>query len=272
MLNDLQNAIRRLIYTRGQIPEGDVDVRFDTPTRDWIRSLIRPTVSAFLYDVQENLDLRYTNFQTRREGSRSFTKADPRLFDFRFMVSVISSEVEDEHAVLYRVLLVLLKHSELPAELLPESLMGAPVGVLCRVDQPSETSSRLTDIWSALDVPPRPAVAFVVTLPVDTEETIETPLVLTRNVRYRPTVAGIGSLETLGYHIGGVLRDAQGAVVPGVKVALEGTAQEIVSDPEGRFVFYGVPRGPITIRVDADPKPRTFKLEVPSPSYDLKIL
>jgi Pvc16 N-terminal domain len=271
MLNDLQNAIRSLVYTRGQIPEADVDVRFDTPTRDWIRSLIRPTVSAFLYDVQENLDLRYTNFQTRREGSRSFTKADPRLFDFRFMVSVISSEVEDEHAVLYRVLHVLLKQSEIPADLLPESLTGSPVGVLCRVDQPSETSSRLTDIWSALDVPPRPAVAFVVTLPVDTEDTIETPLVLTRNVRYRPTVAGVGSLEGLGYHIGGVLKDANGDAIPGLNVALEGTAQEIVSDPEGRFVFYGVHRGPITLRVDTDSKPQSFKLEVPSPSYDLKL-
>ncbi len=271
MLNDLQNAIRNLIYTRGQIPEGDVDVRFDTPTRDWIRSLIRPTVSAFLYDVQENLDLRYTNFQTRREGTRSFTKADPRLFDFRFMMSVISSEVEDEHAVLYRVLHVLLKHSAIPAELLTESLSGSPVGVLCRVDQPSETSSRLTDIWSALDVPPRPAVAFVVTLPVDTEETIETPLVLTRSARYLPTVAGVGGLEVLGYHIGGVLKDAKGDAIPGLNVALEGTAQEIVSDPEGRFVFYGVHRGLIVLRVDTDSKPQSFKLEVPSSSYDLKL-
>ncbi len=272
MLTDLHNAIRSLLFDQGNIPALEVDVRFEAPTRDWIGSLTRPTISVFLYDVQENLELRYTNFQTRREGSRSFTKADPRLFDFRFMVSVLSSEIADEHAILYRLLYTLLKYVELPSDLLPQALVNAPIGVLCRVDQPSETSSRLTDIWSALEVPPRPALAYVVTLPVDTEETFEAPLVLTRTARYRSTLSGLGGLEELGFHIGGTVRDASGASVPGVGVVLEGTAQAVITDAEGRFVFTSVRRGTMRLQVSIGAgKPSAFEFEVPATSYDLKV-
>lgn len=272
MLSDLHNAIRNLLFERGKLPALEVDVRFEAPSKEWINSLVRPTISVFLYDVQENLELRYTSFQTRREGTRSFTKADPRLFDFRFMVSVLSSEIADEHAIFYRVLYTLLKNAELPREALTEALLASPIGVITRVDQPSETSSRLTDIWSALEVPPRPALAYVVTLPVDTEETFESALVLTRTARYRPTISGLGRLEELGYHIGGTVRDKTGGAVSGAGVTLEGTAQAVITDPEGRFVFASVPRGAARVSVSIGAGvPTAFELTVPSVSYDLKL-
>lgn len=270
MLNDLHDAIRRLLFMRGQLPQPDVDVRFDTPTKEWISSLIRPTVSVFLYDIQENLELRHTSFQTRREGSRAFTKADPRLFDFRFMVSVISTEVEDEHMILYRVLYTLLKHTELDQEFLPEGLRNTSVGVLCRVDQPSETSSRLTDIWNAIEVPPRPALTYVVTLPVDTEETFEAPLVLTRSARYRSTLSRTGNVDQVRYHIGGFVRDQNGTPFE-VLVALSKSAQQVTSDPEGRFVFFGVPEGRIELNVTVAGKTKTFGFEVPATNYDINL-
>jgi hypothetical protein len=272
MLPDLHAAIRSLLHERGNIPPREVDVRFEAPTREWVASLIRPTVSVFLYDVLENLELRHTNFQTRFEGSRAYSKADPRLFDFRFMVSVISSEVEDEHALFWRGLRVLLKHGQMPGELLPDELRRAAegTGVLCRLDQPSESSSKLTDIWSALEVAPRPSLSYVVTLPVDVEEVFEAPLVLTRAARYRLNL-GAGALE-LGFHIGGAVRDEAGVPAPGVAVGLEGSTQEIVTDQEGRFVFRSVPRGPATLRVSAGAgKPKLQRIEIPSDSYDVTL-
>jgi hypothetical protein len=265
MLENLHDAIRALLHGPGGLSPEDVDVRFEAPTKDWTVSLFRPTVNLFLYDVQENLELRYTSFQTRRDGSRAFTKADPRLFDFRYMVSAVSSEIRDEHAILFRVLQVLLARGDLAVD----AGAAAPVTALCRVDQPSETSSRLTDLWSALDVAPRPAIAYVLTLPVDTETTFEAPLVLTRGARYRGPFGAAG--PEARYHIGGVVRGPGGAPVPGASVALEGTSQSVLTDPEGRFVFLSVPAGAARLRVASEAASGVFERVVPSDGYDVEL-
>lgn len=272
MLPDLHAAMRRLFHERGNIPPGEVDVRFEAPTRDWTASLVRPTLSMFLFEVQENLELRSTNFQMRTEGSRSYRKADPRLFDFRFLVSVLSSEVEDEHALLWRGLAVLLRHSQLPEEVMPEGLREATdgVGVLCRLDPPDEGAAKLGDVWSALEVPPRPALSCVVTLPVDVETVFEAPLVLTRTARYRRGFTD--DPVELGFHIGGTVRDKAGEPVAGVLVGLEGSTQEIVTDEGGRFVLASVPRGRVSLGASKDGgRTKRFEIEVPSDSYDLTL-
>ena len=57
VLADLHDSIQRLLYEKGRILPQDVDVRFETPTREWIGSLVRPTVDFFLYEVRENTEI-----------------------------------------------------------------------------------------------------------------------------------------------------------------------------------------------------------------------
>jgi Pvc16 N-terminal domain len=268
MLPNLQNITRSLLLEHSSIPALEVDVRFEAPTRQWASSLFRPTISLFLYDVQENLELRHTAFNTWREGNTGFSKAEPRLYDFRFLVSAFATEIEDEHAIFWRVLHTLLRFSEFPSSVFPEGWEGPTSGIFCRIDQHSEGSSKLTDIWSGLEVHPRPALSWVVTLPVDTESVFDAPLVFTRNLGYKAPFAGAGAWDR-SFHIGGVVSSKSGDPLEGVLVGLEGSTQEVRSDGLGRFVFSSVQAGRLGLRVIVGKKPKVFELVVPSDSYDV---
>jgi hypothetical protein len=270
MLPNLQNATRALLLNHSSLPTLEVDVRFEAPTRQWASSLFRPTISVFLYDVKENLELRHAAFRTWREGNTGFSKAEPRLYDFRFMVSVFSSEIEDEHAIFWRVLHTLVRFTELPTSVLPEGWEGPTTGLLCRVDQPNESSSKLTDIWSGLESSPRPALSWVVTLPVDTESEFSSPLVLTRNLAYR-VLPDEGAAMIRLFHVGGVLRDAQGAPLVGVRLQLEQSGREVISDMLGRFVFSSLQAGRLVVHVNLESTVKIVELVVPSDSYDVII-
>ncbi len=99
------------------------------------------------------------------------------------MVSALTTEIEDEHELIWRVLLTLVRHPQFPAELLAEELRVLEPPLTTRVSQADE-SQRLSGVWTALSVPPHPALYYVVTVPVDMNLVIEAPLVLTRTARY----------------------------------------------------------------------------------------
>ncbi len=67
MLLELHNTIQRLIYERGNISPREVDITFEAPTRERIDKLMRPTINLFLFDLQENTDLRQSDFETNAE-------------------------------------------------------------------------------------------------------------------------------------------------------------------------------------------------------------
>ena len=45
MIADLHPAIRHLLFSCGLIPSDEVDVRFERPTKEWLDSLVRPTIN-----------------------------------------------------------------------------------------------------------------------------------------------------------------------------------------------------------------------------------
>ncbi len=66
MLPELHEVLKELIYSRGRISRTDVDVTFEVPTKEWTDKLVRPTVNLYLAELQENLELRQAQFQSRR--------------------------------------------------------------------------------------------------------------------------------------------------------------------------------------------------------------
>ena len=181
MLLELHNTLQQLLYDRGQINPREVDITFEAPTRERIDKLTRPTINMFLFDLQENIELRQSNFETTRNNGRAERRQAPRRFDLRYMVSVLTTEVEDEHQLLWRVLLTLVRHPQFPAEVLPEELRTLEPALTTQVSRADE-GQRLSGVWTALGVPPHPALCYVVTVPVDMNLVIEAPLVLTRNL------------------------------------------------------------------------------------------
>src|SRR6266542_3520690 len=112
MLKEVHTAIQHLLHQRGRIPPDEVDIRFDMPTRQWVDSLTRPTVSVYLFDLAENTELRQTNVQTSRGNGHAVHRMPPRRFDLRYMVSAPCTAVEDEHVLLWRALVTLLRYPQ----------------------------------------------------------------------------------------------------------------------------------------------------------------
>lgn len=306
-----------MILNRGLIPADEVDIRFERPTKEWVQSLVRPTINLYLFDIDENVDLRQTNMPVMRGGSGAAYRMPMRRFDLRYMVTAFATVAADEHLLIYRVLATLLRFPTLPPSslaaamaiiagregyaaeearftalagagertTLPDlrrALAAAEVGPAARsammalTDEPqvttkiatAEESLRLLDVWNALEQAPRASLLYVVTVPVDLDIVIESPLVLTRMLRVRQRTDADTSTEFI--RIGGAVRDSTGAPLAGVTVAIEGGAIETVTNSEGRYALSHIAVGNVTLRVirpDGSVHITTFA--TPSESYDI---
>ena len=271
MFLELQSTLQRVLHDLGKIPPQDVDVRFEAPTREFAASLTRPTLSLFLFDVRENNELRHTSLEQMRANGRATYRVPPRRFDLRFLVSALTTEIADEHLLLERTLITLMQHPTFPDELLPQSLRVANPPLAAQVVKP-EDDDGLLDVWSGLDARPRPALLYVVTVPVDLEVAFEAPLVLTRHTRFTP----MGSLPTPaegGTAIGGIVSDRSGRRIAGAVVSVEGSAGAgVLTSPSGEFTLARVPTGAVTLRVErAGATPQQVRVEIPSESYELVV-
>lgn len=183
MFPEIHDTFTALLSRYGKIDPLEVEVTFEPPTRERVQSLLRPAINFFLLEIQENTDLRQTNRQTIREPGQALHRMPSRRFDLRYMVSALATVVEDEHLLLWRTLTTLLKYDRFPDDVLSEALRGLDPLPTARVLRPEE-GPRMLDYWSALGVPPRPALLYTVTVPVDLEITDVSPLVLTHSIRY----------------------------------------------------------------------------------------
>lgn len=295
-------------------------VHFDIPSKQWLETLVHPTLNFYLFDIRENTDLRQTDWLPSQSNGRSSTRRmPPRRFDLRFMVSAIADDVETEHQLLWWTLRTLLQHPELPPKDWKEKWEGLSSEVTAQLESlesplptrigDKEDSARLLDIWSALDAPPRPALVYIVTVPMDLDITQHPPLVFTRTLRYRDTVDEAPPDEW--HHIAGTVTK-DGAPVAGAVVTVErqavrksskrkkgaggievftdavnviaeeqsnsgeskGFIQKEIScrtDAQGRYVIQSLPSGEVTLRVWFEGKVYNRKVVVPSLSYDIEL-
>ena len=304
MLPLLHTTIKELLHTRGNIPRGEADVRVDRPTRQWLDALTSPTLNMFLFDIAESAEFRNASAQTTRSNGWAKTKLAPRRFDLRYLVSAISTEADDEHELLWRALAALLKFPVLPAELLPDELLALDIPINTKVGAYTD-APRPLDIWGALDLPPRAALLYTVTAPLDLEQTLEAPLVFSRALRVTRTTeadeaAGRGidprritqreaardyaplegvALDPRGdaadtdpqrdgtrFALAGVVRDGDGKPVAGVAVRVKGRGIESTTNSAGRFRLAELPRGRLTlVVVYGNAPPREVQAAAPWP-------
>jgi hypothetical protein len=283
MLYDIHTSITQLIYTHGRIDPNEVDICFEMPVREWVDSRIRPTINFYLFDLQENTELRQTHMQTTRGNGYATHRRPPRRFDLCYMVSALTNVPEDEYLLIWRVLATLLKFSPIPLDMLSTALQAFGLPLATSVSQNDE-GTRLLDLWSALEVPPHPALYYVVTAPLDLEIVFESPLVLTRSIHYTRTVptdeaAAFGIRPSTSItiatrtHIGGVIRTRQGIPVEHVAVGIEGRAtEESITNEVGQFILRDVPHGSITLQVSrAGDLLKCVTMAVPASNYDITL-
>lgn len=255
------------MHGKGIVPE-EVDIRYEAPTKQWVDSLTRPTISFFLFDVQENKEKRETNLQTFRGNGRAERRMPPRRIDLLYCVSAFATEVADEHEILWRVLATLMKYDQFPDEVLSDSLRTIDPPIMARMAE-KDQSGRLSELWSSLGMPPHPALCYILTVPMDLEFSIQAPLVLTRTARYKEPLGGT-RYET-AIQIGGVVRSREGNPLPGLTVhpgesALEG----VTTDPNGEFRLRGLTPGRMRLDVLKQGKlQKQVEITIPAESYEI---
>lgn len=272
MFADLDETLRQLLIRAVPLDPTEVEISFDTPDREWSGRLTRPAINCFLYDVRENHKLRAAGWDRRLNGAASTASRSklPYRINVAYQVTSWARAREDEHRLLWRTLAALIRHPLLPDDLLVGGLRQQPAPIPTHVGQPEHIPANVGDLWSALDNRIRPALTYVVTLALDPDLVITTPIVLAE-----PGV-NLGALDQAEVRDGLVVRgrvrdrlDSTRAVARAL-VLLPEANKRATTDEDGRFELGGVPRGPITLLVRAAGRDET-SWPVRAPALDLEL-
>jgi hypothetical protein len=275
MINQLDETIRKLVLARGNFDNDSVAVSFDQPTGDWAAGLTRPTINFYLFDIRENVDLRSQEWIVEHEANGQVHKRlSPWRYDLSYLVTVwTQNQVDDEHAILWRVLGALAGAPTLPQALLEPGLRNQPYPILARTAQPSRAIENLPDLWGVMENQLRPSINYVVTLAMEREIVFTSPWVLTKRIDVLDRL-GAGARESI-IQIGGVVyRGGDSQIVTDATVTIVETGDTTRTDQFGRYRFPNVPPGPLHLRVLADRQETEHAITVPSESathYDLMV-
>lgn len=186
MIADLDETIRKLLQAEMPIKNGEVELTFDQPKRDWSARLSRPTINFFLYDLHENVTLRQHLWEqvpnNGREADQFHRKRSPFRVDCSYMLTTWAHDPEDEHRLLSRCLLALFRFPLLPAEHLVGSLQNQPYEIPAHLAGRDESTNQ-AEVWSALDNEIRPSISYIITLAFDPWTEVSGPLVRSLSLR-----------------------------------------------------------------------------------------
>lgn len=275
MFADLDESIRQLLVQNVPLDPSEIEISFDTPDREWSGRLTRPTVNCFLYDVRENMKLRKIGWETRRDVANNVgTRLRPPMrVDATYQITAWSRAREDEHRLLWRLMLALARFPTLPESVLQGDLVtNQPMPIPTSVAQPDQMPANYADLWQALDNRIRPVLTYVVTLVLDPEITFSSPLTIKA-----PSV-GVDGFDRRDQEraavVQGTVRDREDRqrAIAGALVVLRETGDRVLTDSEGLFRFPNVGRGKFTLIVRAQGRVEaTRSVAVPSPEYDLEV-
>lgn len=285
MIADLDETIRQLLIAELPVKNGEIEINFHQPKREWSARLSKPTVNFFLYDLRENVILRQHQWERLPGGNGdglARLKRTPFRVDCYYMLTTWAAEPDDEHRLLTRSMLALFKFPFLPDDRLIGSLKNPAFEIQARLAAHDKLTNP-AELWSSLDNEIRPSISYVVTLALDPWKEITGPIVRTLTMRSGQAVSlprkkkmTETTLNKEVFFIGGVVRSkSQGnAPVEGVEVTVEGTGFASHTNAEGRYVLSGLLSGDYTLVVispDGKPKEKKIVLPYKEGDYDIEI-
>ncbi len=283
MIADLDESIRQLLTEEMPIKNGEIDVVFDQPKREWSARLSKPTLNFFLYDVRENATLRHHEWErlsNQGKGDLAHLKRTPYRVDCSYIITAWAADPEDEHRLLSRCLVALFRHPVVPPEILVGSLKNQKFEIQASLAQ-TEKLRNPAELWSAMDNEMRPSVPYMLTIALDPWAAVTGPLVKTLILkpgqspyrRFRRRIEE-GQQDAPLTFIGGTVtsQSAGGSPLAGIDVSVKGSGITARTDSEGRFVLGSLPPGEYTLVVSPpDGKQKEKKISIPAKdeSYDL---
>jgi hypothetical protein len=150
-----------------RISDESIAIRFDIPEKTLLPDM--PTVCVFLYDIQEDLELRHG--QSRQYCAKTGT-FDTRQVNVRCCYLVTYWEQPKKEGMKPDAQPMVVMNAVLDALLSAEletQLRGAGLPSFSRVIAPSEHLSSLGNFWQSLGDRPRLCLNFQVTIPIKIE-------------------------------------------------------------------------------------------------------
>ncbi len=271
MITDLNETIKQILVKKGAFDPAEVDIKFETPKREWSASISKPTINLYLYDIRENHELRGLEWFVEKDRNGIATrKKNPSRIDLSYLITVWTNDIEDEHRLLWHVLLTMLRNHEFPEELLSGQLAGLSYPIKTRAAQPDGLFSNPADFWTALDNELKPSINYVVTLPLDTDLTFTAPLVRTKTLEFKAPDTDIERLVQVAGMVHETGKPTQG--ISEATVVAREARMTAKTDDQGYYSFAKLPEGEQTLQVlVSGKKVREVAVTIPSASYDLEI-
>ncbi len=301
MINELNKVLRQLLIHDLPIKNGEVEVAFNQPVREWSAKISRPTINLFLYDIRENTTLRDTQWDLTSNGNGTVTRRrKPIRLNLTYIISAWSptNTVDDMYNLLERTIKVLFRHPVLPlpeekqtaeskifwqklSEKWPEVLSQQPVPIPVQAAQ-SDVLRNPAELWSAMDNELRPSVPCTVTVALNPFWPDTVPLVYSRDLRFGQAEA-LPKKKQLAqdeanqidrfWMVGGAV--CSDNILQKVKLILLEYGQDVPVRADGRFVIGNLEAGQYTLELSAeDRKPSRHPITVPAQpgsNYDINI-
>lgn len=177
MIQDLDETLKQLLIQKVPIDANAIDIKFETPDKDWEAKPTKPTINCLLYDIRENHELRSNERLLARNANN--TKGIPSLapvrIDVGYYITTWTTDVADEHRLLGNILKALLRHPTLPDDVLRGELMNPAQPIRAWIAQPEKTPN-VWDIWGAVEGLMKAGLSYRVTIAVQSPELDEVSL------------------------------------------------------------------------------------------------
>jgi hypothetical protein len=258
MFADLDETLRQLLVREVPLPPSDADIAFERPDRERTARFSRPTVDLFLFSIDENLELMQAGWNVTRHPDNSTTLRWPELrVDLRYLVTVWTQEIDDEHNLLFHLYRTFRRFTVLPTDILQGAMarQTRPIPILIERGE----ISPLMDLWTAMDSTVHPSFILKTTVEVDLNEVRELPAVRSSGLRIGP----MGGPSEARFDIAGHVRNEQGDPLRGASVRAGSRKVPAVTDDEGRYRITSLPEAPVEISASAQgfqPQSRTVAL------------
>ena len=270
MITDLDETLKQLLIKKAGLEPTEVEITFEVPNREWSASISKPTINLYLYDIRENHNLRGTEWFTEKNGSNITRRKKANRINLSYLITVWTNNIEDQHRLLWRVLLALSRYPTIPDELLSGDLAKQGYPVVTSTAQPDGLFSNPSDFWAALDNEIRPAINCVITVPMDLDISFTSPEVKTATYGVKPVDA-----ESENFMVIRGIVHAEGSQekrVAGLTIIAKEAGMSSVTDSQGEYIFHSISQGKHTFQVLLDgEKIKEVKMTVPGRQYDIEV-
>ena len=271
MINDLDETLKQLLIKKGAVNPAEVDIRFETPKREWSASILRPTINFYLYDVRENHELRGTEWVPNiAENGLAMRKKNPSRLNLSYIITVWTNNIDDEHRLLWNILKTLFRYPVVPDELLAGKLADQACPIETKTAQPDGLFNNPADFWTSLDNEIKPSINYVVTLPLDLDITTTSPIVKSASV----STEQIDPKDLLPVSVTGKLHEIgkKDKVIGRAKIVARDARLATESDSLGRYSLGKLAPGKHIVQVLVSGKRiKETTLTVPADNYDIEI-